>query len=120
MSAINEVNLNKLSIDKANTLVLKLLSLIKDYQYIDFINWSYEDVSVEDLYMYLKKTYSNIGLKDRFILFFLEHTESKKQYDVIEGFFSLIKFFEENERYEDCIVLKGFKDILLLDLQLSN
>ena len=52
--------------------------------------------------------------------FFLEHTESKKQYDVIEGFFSLIKFFEENERYEDCIVLKGFKDILLLDLQLSN
>jgi hypothetical protein len=120
MTSVNEINLNNLSINKANILVLKLLSLIKEYQYIDFINWSYEDVSVEDLYMYLKKTYSNIDLKDGFILLFLEHAESKKQYDVIEGFFSLIKFFEENERYEDCIVLKGFKDILLLDLQLSN
>ena len=120
MTSVNEINLNKLSINKANILVLKLLSIIKEYHYIDFINWSYEDVSVEDLYMYIKKTHSNVDLKENFVLFFLEYTESKKQYDVIEGFFSLIKFFEKNERYEDCIVLKGLQDILLLDLQLSN
>jgi hypothetical protein len=34
----------------------------------------------------------------------------------MEGFFELIYFFEENEEYENCAILKKVKDGLLIDL----
>ena len=120
MTEIHQLNLYNLSESKANFLVLKLFSMIKEYEYIDFIDWKYEDISIDDLFSYIKKTYTSPDLKENFISQFILKTKPTKQYDVIEGFFSLIKFFEQNERYEDCIILKGFKDILLLEIQLSE
>ena len=47
---------------------------------------------------------------------FRKISNKKTKYKIMEGFFELIYFFEENEEYENCAVLKKVKDSLLIDL----
>ena len=103
--------------EQSDLVVLKVLCILEDKNYRSLYEWPFEDISIDDLFDYLKKTYSDNYLKDRFVQFCLDHIEQKKQYSLIEGLFNLIAIFEELERYEDCIVLKNIKDSILLDLQ---
>jgi len=47
---------------------------------------------------------------------FRKISNKKMKYKIMEGFFELIYFFEKNEEYENCAVLKKVKDSLLIDL----
>lgn len=106
--------------EQSNLVVLKVLCILEDKRYRKIYNWPFEDISIDNLFQYIKKTYSSNVLKKNFITFCLNHIEKKKQYSVIEGLFNLILIFEKLERYEDCIVLKNIKDNILLDLQYSS
>ena len=112
-------NFKKLSQEQSNLVVLKVLCILEDKRYRSLCEWPFEDISIDDLFDYMKETYSDNSLKDGFVQFCLSHIEKKKQYSLIEGFFNLIAIFEELERYEDCIILKNIKDTILLDLQYS-
>jgi len=109
--------LDKLTVEQANLIVLKVLCILEDKKYSQLANWPFEDISVDDLFYQINKMYSNNSLKENFVKFCLNHIEKKKQYSVIEGILNLLQLFEDLERYEDCIVLKNIKDSILLDLQ---
>jgi hypothetical protein len=108
-----------LSQEQSSLVVLKVLCILEEKRYSSLCQWPFEDISIDDLFDYIKQTYSDKSLKDKFVQFCLSHIEKKKQYSLIEGLFNLIAIFEELERYEDCIVLKNIKDTILLDLQYS-
>ena len=110
---------DKLNEEQGNLVVLKILCILEDTKYRKIYNWPFDDISIDDLYNQIKKVYSDVSLNENFIKFCLTHIEKKKQYSVIEGFFNLILLFEEQERYEQCIVLKNIKDQILIDLHHS-
>ena len=105
--------------EQSNLVVLKVLCILEDKSYRSLYAWPFEDISIDDLFEHMQKTYSDKFLKADFVKFCLDHIEKKKQYSLIEGLFNLIVIFEDLERYEDCIVLKNIKDTILLDLQYS-
>lgn len=109
--------LENLTIEQSNLIVLKALCILEDKKYSQLANWPFEDISLDDIFNQIKNIYSSLDLKDNFVQFCLNHIEKKKQYSVIEGIINLTNLFEELERYEDCIVLKNIKDTILLDLQ---
>tara|TARA_B100000427_G_scaffold298661_1_gene279817 strand:+ start:126 stop:479 length:354 start_codon:yes stop_codon:yes gene_type:complete len=111
---------NNLTSEQSNLIILKVLCILEDERYRKSYNWPFEDLSIDDVFYSINKIYSDINKKQKFIDFCLSHIEKKKQYSLIEGIFNLIFIFEELERYEDCIVLKGIKDNILLDLQYSQ
>ena len=108
---------DRLSVEQSNLIVLKALCILEEKKYSQLVNWPFEDISIDDLFYQINKTYSNNSLKENFIKFCLNHIENKKQYSVIEGFLNLLYLFENLERYEDCVILKNIKDSILLDLQ---
>tara|TARA_B100000965_G_C19551202_1_gene740119 strand:- start:886 stop:1248 length:363 start_codon:yes stop_codon:yes gene_type:complete len=114
------IDIGNISSKQANVIILEILSLIKDFGQIEYINWPYEDLSVDDIFRYLKMMYYDEFLKNDFIKHFINELNKKKQYSTIEGFFSLIKYFEHEERYEDCLLLKNIKDHLLYDMESSH
>ena len=109
--------LENLTIEQSNLIVLKALCILEDKKYSQLANWPFEDIFLDDIFNHIKNIYSSLELKDNFVHFCLNHIEKKKQYSVIEGIINLTNLFEELERYEDCIVLKNIKDTILLDLQ---
>ena len=113
------VSFDKLTQEQSNLVVLKVLCILEDEKYRIPLEWPFEDISVEDILMQIKKVYSDVKLKDSFVKFCLNHIEKKKQFSLIEGFFNLIYLFENLERYEDCIILKKIKDKILVDLKVS-
>tara|TARA_B100001250_G_scaffold414504_1_gene453367 strand:+ start:6146 stop:6496 length:351 start_codon:yes stop_codon:yes gene_type:complete len=108
---------NNLTTEQSNLIILKTLCILEERKYSQFVNWPFEDISINDIFNQINKIYSDSSIKDKFIRFCLTHIEKKKQYSVIEGILNLILLFEELERYEDCIILKNIKDSILLDLQ---
>ena len=115
-----KLDISEISSEKANIIILQVLTLVKDYSHIDYQNWPYDDLSVNDIFNYLRIMYDDPFLKNEFITYFTKKLDKKKQFKSIEGFFSLIKFFEYEERYEDCVILKNLKDNLLFDMELSS
>ncbi len=103
------ININNLSEEEVNELVLKFLTLLKD-GVLD---------KKEDLYNVLNEKLSEINsshtrkkmLNDSFKK--IKKKEHKN--NIIEGLFELILFFENEEEYETCAVLKKTKDNLLMD-----
>ena len=69
-----------LSGEQSNLVVLKVLCTLEDKRYRKIYNWPFKDISIDNLFQHIKKTYSSNLLKKNFIEFCLNHIEKKKQY----------------------------------------
>jgi len=104
------ININNLTEEEINSFVLKFL---------DLLNRDKLQVQ-QDLYVVLFEKINEINnssvRRGAFNAKFQKIKNQEKKHSVIEGFFQLISFFEEEEKYEKCAMLKKVKDFLLMDL----
>ncbi len=103
------ININNLSEEEVNKFVLKFLGLLKD---------GVSDKK-EELYHVLNEKISEINhsheRKKMFNESFKNIQKKTLKNNIIEGLFKLISFFENEEEYETCAMLKKTKDNLLMD-----
>lgn len=103
------ININNLSEEEVNEFVFKFLSLLK----------SGVSDKKEELYEVLNAKLSEINNSYKRKKMFYDSFKKlqKKTYknNIIEGLFELISFFENEEEYETCSILKKTKDNLLMD-----
>ena len=103
------ININNLSEEEVNEFVLKFLGSLKD---------GVSDKK-EDLYNVLNEKISEINNSHERKKTLNESFKNiqKKTYknNIIEGLFELISFFEYEEEYEACAMLKKTKDNFLMD-----
>ena len=103
------ININNLSEEEVNDFVLKFLLLLKD---------GVSDKK-EDLYNVLNEKISEINSshkrKEMLNDSFKKIKKKEHKNNIIEGLFELISFFEYEEEYEACAMLKKTKDNFLMD-----
>lgn len=110
------LDIDTLTEKQSSLIILKTLCVLGDSKYSQLACWPFEDITINDLFFQIKKMYSNITLREKFIKFCLRDIGKKKRYSIIDGILNLLNLFESLERYEDCIILKNLKDSILLDL----
>lgn len=102
------ININNLSEEEINSFVFKFLSLLKN-GVSDKKQELYEILNIK--LSEIKSSHKRMKmLSDKF-------KKEKKSYknNIIEGLFELISFYEGEEEYENCAMLKKIKDNLLMD-----
>tara|TARA_B100001250_G_C19070604_1_gene474141 strand:+ start:122 stop:511 length:390 start_codon:yes stop_codon:yes gene_type:complete len=108
------IDVNNLGEKELNEFVLQCLSLMsKDMKEREL------NQNDELIYLLFEKINDiNESIEKKILLSesFRKISNKKTKYKIMEGFFELIYFFEENEEYENCAILKKVKDSLLIDL----
>tara|TARA_B100000945_G_scaffold170679_1_gene136793 strand:+ start:268 stop:597 length:330 start_codon:yes stop_codon:yes gene_type:complete len=103
------ININNLSEEELNEFVFKFLSLLKNgvsdhkEELFEVINEKLSDINSSHKRLRM--------LNDKF----KKITRKSYKQNIIEGLFELISFFEKEEEYENCAMLKKIKDNLLMD-----
>ena len=108
------IDVNNLGEKELSEFVLQCLSLMSTDLKKDKLNQNDELVYV----LFEKINDINKSIERKILLneSFRKISNKKTKYKIMEGFFELIYFFEENEEYENCAILKKVKDGLLIDL----
>ena len=108
------INVNNLGEKELNEFVLQCLSLMSKDMKERKINQNDELIYL----LFEKINDINESIERKILLneSFRKISNKKTKYKIMEGFFELIYFFEENEEYENCAILKKVKDSLLIDL----
>ncbi len=103
------ININNFSEEELNEFILRFLSLLKN----GFLD------DKEELCEIINEKLSNINSSHKRLRMLSDKFKKipKKSYkkNIIEGLFELIYFFEKEEKYENCSMLKKIKDNLLMD-----
>lgn len=107
------INVNNLDKKELNEFVLQCLALMNKRSK-DKINENNE----LNYLLFEKINEINKSIEQKILLSesFRKISNKKTKYKIMEGFFELIYFFENNEEYENCAILKKVKDSLLIDL----
>jgi len=107
------VDVNNLDEKELNEFVLQCLALMNK-RLKDNINENNE----LNYLLFEKINEINESIERKILLSesFRKRSNKKTKYKIMEGFFELIYFFENNEEYEKCAIIKKVKDSLLIDL----
>ncbi|MBF26072.1 MAG: hypothetical protein CMP49_06145 [Flavobacteriales bacterium] len=117
---MNNYHVDSLNTESVNLFLLKALCILEGKKYSQLASWPFEDISIDDIFVQIRKICSSNLLIEEFVTFCIKHIKTKNKYSVIEGLLNYIRLFEELERYEDCIILKKLRDNILLNLQSIN
>jgi hypothetical protein len=114
LTDVSLIDINSLGEKELSEFVLQCLSLMNK-------NLTDKELGQNDelnnlLFEKINKINNSIERKILLSESFRKIIDKKRKYKIMEGFFELIYFFEKNEEYENCAVLKKVKDSLLIEL----